>query len=131
MNISLLVAPPLPKTESPSPVIEKDAPILAQTPQNAPMKLPPHWKSAKDSRGLVYYYHMKERKSQWSPPSWTEEQTKAEVDRALSLDDADEESSSESSVTDSDEEEEEDNNDSDILVSFSFSTVWPVEENEP
>nr|XP_033327468.1 probable histone-lysine N-methyltransferase CG1716 [Megalopta genalis] len=30
--------------------------------------LPPKWKSATDARGRTYYYHVKERISQWLPP---------------------------------------------------------------
>ena len=33
-----------------------------------PLDLPPKWKWAKDERGRVYYYHVKERISQWLPP---------------------------------------------------------------
>ncbi|XP_047367367.1 probable histone-lysine N-methyltransferase CG1716 isoform X2 [Vespa velutina] len=33
-----------------------------------PIDLPPKWKSAIDARGRRYYYHIKERVSQWLPP---------------------------------------------------------------
>ncbi|XP_034945207.1 probable histone-lysine N-methyltransferase CG1716 isoform X2 [Chelonus insularis] len=32
------------------------------------LDLPPKWKCAKDSRGRFYYYHIKDRISQWLPP---------------------------------------------------------------
>lgn len=35
-----------------------------------PDHLPPHWKSATDSQGKVYYYHALTRKTQWDVPSW-------------------------------------------------------------
>lgn len=34
------------------------------------LRLPPKWKSARDSEGRVYYYHTKTRVSQWYPPAW-------------------------------------------------------------
>lgn len=37
-------------------------------PEVPPIDLPPKWKSATDSRGRIYYYHVKERISQWLPP---------------------------------------------------------------
>lgn len=33
-----------------------------------PLDLPPRWKWARDKRGRVYYYHVKDRVSQWLPP---------------------------------------------------------------
>lgn len=35
-----------------------------------PMHLPPHWKSATDPQGKVYYYHTQTRKTQWELPRW-------------------------------------------------------------
>ncbi|XP_015186803.1 PREDICTED: probable histone-lysine N-methyltransferase CG1716 [Polistes dominula] len=37
-------------------------------PEIPPIDLPPKWKSAIDARGRRYYYHIKERISQWLPP---------------------------------------------------------------
>lgn len=37
-------------------------------PEIPPIDLPPKWKSATDNRGRMYYYHVKERISQWLPP---------------------------------------------------------------
>lgn len=37
-------------------------------PEVPAIDLPPKWKSATDSRGRIYYYHVKERISQWLPP---------------------------------------------------------------
>lgn len=34
------------------------------------LKLPPKWKTARDSEGRLYYYHTKTRQSQWYPPAW-------------------------------------------------------------
>lgn len=41
--------PPLPKEEEP--------------------KLPPHWRTAKDSEGKTYFYHALTRETQWDPPT--------------------------------------------------------------
>lgn len=37
-------------------------------PEIPPLDLPPKWKWAKDARGRTYYYHIKDRVSQWLPP---------------------------------------------------------------
>lgn len=41
-----------------------------QPPQSEipPIDLPPKWKSTIDNRGRIYYYHIKDRISQWLPP---------------------------------------------------------------
>ncbi|XP_078343740.1 histone-lysine N-methyltransferase SETD2-like isoform X2 [Oculina patagonica] len=38
--------------------------------KHKPTHLPPHWKSATDQQGKVYYYHALTRKTQWDLPSW-------------------------------------------------------------
>lgn len=38
------------------------------------VKLPPKWKTARDSSGRVYYYHSVTRVTQWDPPSLEEEE---------------------------------------------------------
>lgn len=35
-----------------------------------PTHLPPHWKSATDPQGKVYYYHTQTRETQWELPRW-------------------------------------------------------------
>lgn len=63
-NVDVLffvLVPPIP-TAVPEAVVPKrmpDAPVLTQVPLNAPLKLPPRWRVAKDSRGYSYYYHIK------------------------------------------------------------------------
>jgi histone-lysine N-methyltransferase SETD2 len=78
-------------------------------PLPAPVQLPPKWKSAKDSEGRVYYYHVKTRISQWEPPQWTEadQQAESETSSESSDDDEDDEEEDESSSTEEEEEEEE------------------------
>ncbi|PNF22139.1 hypothetical protein B7P43_G06798 [Cryptotermes secundus] len=72
-----------------------------------PVQLPPKWKSAKDSEGRTYYYHVKTRISQWEPPQWTEadQQPDSETSSESSDDDEDEEEEDESSSTEEEEEE--------------------------
>lgn len=73
-----------------------------------PVQLPPKWKSAKDSEGRIYYYHVKTRISQWEPPQWTEadQQPDSETSSESSDDDEDEEEDEESSSTEEEEEGE-------------------------
>ncbi|XP_012274643.1 probable histone-lysine N-methyltransferase CG1716 [Orussus abietinus] len=47
-----------------TPVVSASTPA----PEPPPLDLPPKWKWAKDARGRIYYYHVKERISQWLPP---------------------------------------------------------------
>ncbi|KAJ9595221.1 hypothetical protein L9F63_013482, partial [Diploptera punctata] len=73
-----------------------------------PVRLPPKWKSAKDSEGRTYYYHVKTRVSQWEPPQWTEtdQQPESESSSDSSDDDDDDEDEDDSSSTDEEEEAE-------------------------
>merc|ERR1711881_757462 len=38
------------------------------------VKLPPKWKTARDSSGRVYYYHSITRVTQWDPPTMEQEE---------------------------------------------------------
>ncbi|XP_069668762.1 histone-lysine N-methyltransferase SETD2 isoform X2 [Periplaneta americana] len=71
-----------------------------------PIQLPPKWKSAKDSEGRTYYYHVKTRISQWEPPQWTENEQQPESETSSeSSDDDDDDEEDESSTTEEEEEE--------------------------
>ncbi|XP_063973943.1 probable histone-lysine N-methyltransferase CG1716 [Diachasmimorpha longicaudata] len=70
-------------------------------PDIPPLDLPPKWKCAKDPRGRYYYYHVKERVSQWLPPPPTHIGIQPETSSS-------EESTEESSSSDEDDDEEED-----------------------
>ncbi|GFS70950.1 histone-lysine N-methyltransferase SETD2 [Nephila pilipes] len=41
-------------------------------PKPASVQLPPNWKTATDSEGNIYYYHILTRQTQWNPPSFQE-----------------------------------------------------------
>lgn len=64
------------------------------------LDLPPKWKWAKDARGRTYYYHVKERISQWLPPP--PDHIGIQPDSSSS-----EESSEESSLSEEEEDVEE------------------------
>ncbi|XP_076653425.1 SET domain containing 2 isoform X2 [Halictus rubicundus] len=68
--------------------------------------LPPKWKSATDARGRTYYYHVKERVSQWLPPP--PDHIGVQPDSSSSS-----ESSEDSSSSNEDEEDIEDDNNED------------------
>lgn len=69
-----------------------------------PIDLPPKWKSATDSRGRTYYYHVKERISQWLPPP--PDHIGVQPDSSSTSESSEESSSS----NEEDEEIDEDNN---------------------
>lgn len=69
-----------------------------------PLDLPPKWKWAKDERGRVYYYHIKERISQWLPPP--PDHIGVQPDSSTSSDSSEESSSS----NEEEEDVEEDKN---------------------
>lgn len=87
-------------------ISEINRPVITEVPFNVPIKLPPKWKTAKDSKGRVYYYHTKERVSQWEPPQWTEEDARIEAARTVAMEMGEESSSSTESSTDTSSEDE-------------------------
>lgn len=76
----------------------------ATQPEIPPIDLPPKWKSATDTRGRIYYYHVKERISQWLPPP--PDHIGVQPDSSSSSESSEESSSS----NEDDEDIEEDNN---------------------
>lgn len=73
-------------------------------PEVPPIDLPPKWKSATDSKGRTYYYHVKERISQWLPPP--PDHIGVQPDSSSTSESSEESSSS----NEEDEEIDEDNN---------------------
>ncbi|KOX67366.1 Histone-lysine N-methyltransferase SETD2 [Melipona quadrifasciata] len=73
-------------------------------PEVPPIDLPPKWKSTTDSRGRTYYYHVKERISQWLPPP--PDHIGVQPDSSSTSESSEESSSS----NEEDEEIDEDNN---------------------
>jgi len=62
---------------SPSVHSETQAMVHTQTHREADsiiVKLPPKWKTARDSSGRVYYYHSITRVTQWDPPTMEQEE---------------------------------------------------------
>ncbi|XP_015113750.1 probable histone-lysine N-methyltransferase CG1716 [Diachasma alloeum] len=87
-------------TATPMETVDEEE-VKTVQPEIPPLDLPPRWKCAKDSRGRYYYYHVKERISQWLPPPPTHIGVQPETSSS-------EESSEESSSSEEDDEEEED-----------------------
>ncbi|XP_054016844.1 histone-lysine N-methyltransferase SETD2 [Hylaeus anthracinus] len=79
-------------------------PFKPTQPEIPPIDLPPKWKSATDTRGRIYYYHVKERISQWLPPP--PDHIGVQPDSSSSSESSEESSSS----NEDDEDIEEDNN---------------------
>lgn len=79
-------------------------PFKQSQPEAQPIDLPPKWKSATDTRGRTYYYHVKERISQWLPPP--PDHIGVQPDSSSTSESSEESSSS----NEDDEDIEEDNN---------------------
>lgn len=85
---------------------DQQFPTTFKQPQSdiPPIDLPPKWKSATDTRGRTYYYHVKERVSQWLPPP--PDHIGVQPDSSSTSESSEESTSS----NEDDEEIEEDNN---------------------
>lgn len=83
------------------------------------VRLPPKWKSAKDSEGRTYYYHVKTRVSQWEPPVWDQSQ-QPQPQQSDSSSESEDDSEEESSST-SEEEEEEDDGEEKVILQLAHS----------
>ncbi|XP_043464325.1 histone-lysine N-methyltransferase SETD2 isoform X3 [Leptopilina heterotoma] len=79
-----------------------------------PLDLPPKWKWAKDERGRVYYYHIKERVSQWLPPP--PDHIGVQPDSSTSSDSSEESSSSNEEEEDVEEDKNSDRTTEDMDV---------------
>ncbi|XP_026829153.1 probable histone-lysine N-methyltransferase CG1716 isoform X2 [Ooceraea biroi] len=78
-------------------------------PEVPPIDLPPKWKSATDSRGRIYYYHVKERISQWLPPP--PDHIGIQPDSSSTSESSEESSSSNEDEEDADDDHEDQKND--------------------
>ncbi|XP_040077122.1 uncharacterized protein LOC8040733 isoform X3 [Ixodes scapularis] len=58
---------------APSGRLASPPPQQETAPPRKSSRLPPHWKTAKDEEGNLYYYHALTRETQWDPPAWDEE----------------------------------------------------------
>lgn len=98
-----------------SPTSHSDTQTVVQTQTNREadsaliVKLPPKWKSARDSSGRVYYYHSVSRVTQWDPPSQEQEEEEEEG----GVDYVNNEYSMETADTDDEEDRSEDGDDTD------------------
>lgn len=91
-------------------------------PEVPPIDLPPKWKSATDSRGRTYYYHVKERISQWLPPP--PDHIGVQPDSSSTSESSEESSSSNEDYEDLDDDHTEDQRNDDIEIS-NVSTESP------
>ena len=89
---------PIPGTEnslSPSLDISNKENVILP-PKKVALKLPPRWKLARNAEGIIYFYHIKARVSQWLPP--TLEQHKIIEAQVLSDSDSDFDSDSDTNT---------------------------------
>ena len=107
---------------------ENAEPIEEETPQPEipAIDLPPKWKCAKDARGRLYYYHVKERISQWLPPP--PDHIGVQPDSSSSEESSDESSSSNDEEDDVEEERAVDNLDEEMEC-VTVETVESVSGN--
>lgn len=97
-------------------------------PEVPAIDLPPRWKSATDSRGRTYYYHVKERISQWLPPP--PDHIGVQPDSSSTSESSEESSSS----NEDDEDIDDDHNDdqrSDDMEASSVLTESPLSTSRP
>ncbi|KAL6448906.1 hypothetical protein ACFW04_000569 [Cataglyphis niger] len=88
-------------------------------PEISPIDLPPKWKSATDSRGRTYYYHTKERISQWLPPP--PDHIGVQPDSSSTSESSEESSSSNEDDEDIDDDHNEDQRNDDMEASNSLT----------
>lgn len=87
----------------------------ASQPEIPAIDLPPKWKNATDARGRTYYYHVKERVSQWLPPP--PDHIGVQPDSSSTSESSEESSSSNEDDEDIDEDTNEDQKSEDIDLS--------------
>ncbi|XP_012233977.2 histone-lysine N-methyltransferase Set2 isoform X2 [Linepithema humile] len=97
-------------------------------PEIPPIDLPPKWKSATDSRGRIYYYHVKDRISQWLPPP--PDHIGVQPDSSSSEESSEESSSSNEDDEDIDDDHNEDQKNDDVEAS-SVVTESPSSTSKP
>ena len=73
---------------SPTPTPLSLAPLPPPPPEEE-INLPPHWKTARDPQGKIYYYHTITRKSQWERPTDKDAEGTITMDLATPERDAD------------------------------------------
>lgn len=88
-------------------------------PEIPPIDLPPKWKSATDSRGRTYYYHVKERISQWLPPP--PDHIGVQPDSSSTSESSEESSSSNEDDEDIDDDHNDDQRNEDMEASSSLT----------
>lgn len=95
-------------------------------PEVPAIDLPPKWKSATDSRGRIYYYHVKERISQWLPPP--PDHIGVQPDSSSTSESSEESSSSNEDDEDIDDDHNEDQRNDDMEAS---SVLSPLNTSRP
>ncbi|XP_011883474.1 PREDICTED: probable histone-lysine N-methyltransferase CG1716 isoform X2 [Vollenhovia emeryi] len=132
-----LISHPQPYTEGQLPLPNNQQfPNLASTesvtsrpqPEVSAIDLPPKWKSATDSRGRTYYYHVKERISQWLPPP--PDHIGVQPDSSSTSESSEESSSSNEDDEDNDDDHSEDLRNDDMEAS-SVLTDSPLSTSRP
>ncbi|CAD6227546.1 GSCOCG00001229001-RA-CDS [Cotesia congregata] len=106
-------------------VEETPEPPVQQTVELPPIDLPPKWKCAKDARGRCYFYHVKERISQWLPPPPVH--IGGQQDTSSSSESSEESSSSEEEIDDL--EDDDDHDDTEMLRGVLEQIRIPTKQN--
>ncbi|XP_071566986.1 uncharacterized protein Set2 isoform X2 [Temnothorax nylanderi] len=118
---------PLPNNQQFSNLASTEGVTNRPHPEIPAIDLPPKWKSATDSRGRTYYYHVKERISQWLPPP--PDHIGVQPDSSSTSESSEESSSSNEDDEDIDDDNEDQRNDdmeaSSVLTDSPLSTSRP------
>jgi len=102
----------------------------ANTSTQLVVRLPRHWKVARDSEGRLYYYHVESRLAQWEPPTPEQLAQEEDTEHHRNIEDYIPEEGEMETNSSEDEDEEEEDDEEDEEEKEGEESVEPIEEGE-